>query len=152
MHGVSIDFIMKLYLDMCVLKRPFDDTSQPRIEREAKAALAILERVELGLDQMVWSTALTVENEADPDVEARIQVKAYEKLAFVSQGLTVEVEARARSLVAGGIRPLDSLHLALAEASKCDCLLTCDDTFAKRIRRVAVLIRVENPIEYMTRA
>jgi len=142
---------MKLYLDMCVLKRPFDDCTQPRIQREALAVLAVLERIERGLDQLVWSSALTVENEADPDPEPKAQVRSYEKLASITQGLTVEIEARARALVAVGIRPLDSLHISLAEAANCDSLLTCDDKLAKRARRQKVLIQVLNPIEYTAR-
>lgn len=140
---------MKLYLDMCVLKRPFDDCTQPRVKREATAVLSLLERIERGLDQMVWSSALTVENDADPDLEPSAQVRAYQTLACTTLGLSVEIEARARTLVAGGIRPLDSLHLAMAEASMCDAFLTCDDKLARRASRQGVLIRVMNPIEYM---
>jgi hypothetical protein len=33
---------MRIYLDMCCLKRPFDDQSQPRIRLETEAVLALL--------------------------------------------------------------------------------------------------------------
>jgi hypothetical protein len=33
---------MRVYLDMCCLKRPFDDQSQPRIHLESEAVLALL--------------------------------------------------------------------------------------------------------------
>lgn len=33
---------MKIYLDCCSLRRPFDDKSQPRIAVEAEAVLVIL--------------------------------------------------------------------------------------------------------------
>lgn len=37
-------FGMRVYLDICCLKRPFDDQSQPRIHLEAEAVLALLWR------------------------------------------------------------------------------------------------------------
>ena len=52
---------MKLYLDLCALKRPFDDQTQERIASETHAVLAIMGRIERGLESMVWSTALTLE-------------------------------------------------------------------------------------------
>ena len=57
---------MKLYFDMCALKRPLDDRSQPRVESEATAILDLLGRVLAGEHSLVWSPELTFENEADP--------------------------------------------------------------------------------------
>lgn len=34
----------RLYLDMCSLKRPFDDQRQPRVRTEASAVAAIIAR------------------------------------------------------------------------------------------------------------
>lgn len=41
---------MKLYMDICALKRPFDDPVSPRIAEETRAVLAIIARIEAGLD------------------------------------------------------------------------------------------------------
>lgn len=99
---------MKLYLDMCALKRPFDDQIQERIASETHAVLAIMGRIERGLDSMVWSTALTLENDADPDPEPRIEVAKYAVGAGGSLSLTPQVEKRIREFTAAGLRPLDA--------------------------------------------
>ncbi|MDF2439948.1 MAG: hypothetical protein JWN98_932 [Abditibacteriota bacterium] len=39
---------MKIYLDVCCLKRPFDDQGQDRIHLESEAVLLILAHVEAG--------------------------------------------------------------------------------------------------------
>ena len=36
----------RVYLDMCSLKRPFDDQRQPRVREEATAVAAIVARAE----------------------------------------------------------------------------------------------------------
>ncbi len=140
---------MRLYLDMCALKRPFDDPSDTRIMEEARAMLAIIQRIESGHDELVWSTALTLENEADPEPEPRIEVAKYALLAATaSLSLSPEIESRARRLSAVGLGSLDAVHLAFAEAARCNVLVTCDDRFVRRARAAGALIRILNPIEY----
>lgn len=41
--GLHYNWSMRVYLDICCLKRPFDDQSQPRIHLEAEAVLALLD-------------------------------------------------------------------------------------------------------------
>jgi predicted nucleic acid-binding protein len=48
-----------------------------------------------------------------------------------------------------GVAVLDSAHLAFAEASGCEVLITCDDRFIKRAKQAGALIRVMNPLEYI---
>ena len=38
---------MLLYLDICCLKRPFDDQAQPRVRLETEAVLGLLAEEEL---------------------------------------------------------------------------------------------------------
>lgn len=139
---------MKLYLDLCALKRPFDDQTQQRVASETRAILAVMERIDRGSDSMVWSTALALENDADPDPEPRIEVAKYAARAAASQTITPQIESRAREFTADGLRPLDAAHLAFAEAAACDVLLTCDDQFVRRAGRTGCLIRVLTPVEY----
>ena len=45
----------RVYLDMCSLKRPFDDQRQPRVREEAAAVAAIIARAEAGeIAQASW--------------------------------------------------------------------------------------------------
>ena len=52
---------MFIYLDTCCLNRPYDDQSQPRIQLEAGAVLAILQRITSGEVQLANSSVLQFE-------------------------------------------------------------------------------------------
>lgn len=64
---------MLIYLDMCCLKRPFDDQSQPRIRLETEAVLGLL-GMEPDRVQFVRSAALVLENDLNPVRERASQV------------------------------------------------------------------------------
>lgn len=139
---------MKLYLDLCALKRPFDDRSQPRVDAEARAVLDLLGRIADGEHRLVWSPALTFENQADPDFEVRKVVAQCASLARVHAELSGEIADRIAQLHGLGLGPLDAAHLALAEGTACEVLLTCDDRFEKRAGRITCRSRVVNVLEW----
>ena len=56
---------MRIYLDMCCLKRPFDDQSQPRIRLETEAVLSLLAAESATVD-FIRSAALRLENRQNP--------------------------------------------------------------------------------------
>lgn len=58
---------MKLYLDLCVLNRPFDFQGQERISLETSIFIYILEKIERGIHELVISDAVLYENEKNPD-------------------------------------------------------------------------------------
>jgi len=60
----------------------------------------------------------------------------------------LEVKERASQFLQHGIKPLDALHLALAEASKADYFCTCDDQLAHKARRIGDLqVKVISPLD-----
>jgi hypothetical protein len=63
--------ILRLYLDVCCLNRPFDDQRQDRIRLEAEAVLLIMGRCEAGAWQ--WLSSAVVEEEVNhtPSSERR---------------------------------------------------------------------------------
>jgi len=71
----------RLYLDTSVLNRPFDDQAQARIRLEMEAFLAILEKIEEGTVDLVGSTVLDFETEANPVPERRERIQSYLRLA-----------------------------------------------------------------------
>ncbi len=56
----------RVYLDMCSLKRPFDDQRASRVREEATAVAAIISQAEGGQIALVRSPAHLVENDANP--------------------------------------------------------------------------------------
>jgi hypothetical protein len=68
---------MRIYLDMCCLKRPFDDQSQPRIRLETEAVLALLAAESATVD-FIRSPDLRLENRQNP---IRVRVLGVAELA-----------------------------------------------------------------------
>src|SRR5580704_14161553 len=67
---------MLVYLDMCCLKRPFDDQSQMRIRLETEALLGLL-AMEPDTLQFVRSAALHIENSLNPVPERAARVSRW---------------------------------------------------------------------------
>lgn len=87
---------MKRYLDICALKRPFDDQTNDRVAGETRAVLEILKRIDRSEDCFVWSTALATENNADPEPEASEEVARIAERAVHAICLTPEIESGLR--------------------------------------------------------
>ncbi len=126
----------RVYLDICSLKRPFDDQRQPRIRAEAAAVAAIVAQAEAEEIVLVRSPAHMVENDANPREDRRLAAALWIDRAAVEVGLDSDVESRAGVLVALGFGPLDALHLAFAERAGARWFVTCDDRLIKLAGRV----------------
>jgi predicted nucleic acid-binding protein len=123
--------MLRIYLDCCSLQRPFDDQTQPRIKVESEAILAILAIVESGEVALLNSDALEYEISRIPNTIRRVESQSLLKLAneFIAMSSTVSVQAN--SFHARGIRPMDAIHLAMADVAKVDFFCTTDDRFLK---------------------
>ena len=125
---------MRVYLDMCSIQRPLDTKNQPRIAVEAEAILGILTLCEAGTVELVLSDALVFEMARNPHpVRKEYTVKVLAKATVVIP-TDSQIEERARSLHAEGIKAVDALHLASAVAAKADYFCTCDDRLLKRAK------------------
>jgi predicted nucleic acid-binding protein len=131
----------RIYLDVCALKRPFDDQRQPRVREEAVAVAAIVARAEAGEIDLVRSPAHLVENDANPREDRRLAAALWIDGATVSVPLDSEVELRAGDLAALGFGPLDALHLAFAERSGARWFVTCDDELRRLAGRLGDAVR-----------
>ena len=139
---------MRVYLDLCAIQRPLDDYSHVRIALEAEAVLGIIALCDAGELELVSSEALEYETDQNPwplrKQHARSILAKSKILALIDD----EVDLRATTLTLIGVKPLDSLHLALAEAAGVDYFCTCDDRFLRRIKQIQGLpIKVGSPIE-----
>lgn len=143
---------MFIYLDTCCLNRPYDDQSQPRIQLEAAAVLAILERVTAGDVQLASSSVLQFEIHRIADQTRRNGILHFLSYSSSYQPLTTEIEQRGILLNKLGFKRLDALHLATAEALKVDVLLTTDDQLLRRATQhsTQITVSVLNPVQFST--
>ncbi len=131
---------MRVYFDVCCLKRPFDDQSQPRIRLESDAVLALLgEAQEL---ELARAPAQDLENRLNPVASRADRVQQWLD-AFAVEELDGEaLRQRTEELMTLGFSGFDALHLASAEGCGADAFVTCDDRLLALARRYVSQVRV----------
>ena len=136
-----------VYLDICALKRPFDDARSERIRHEAEAVARIFEKVENGSIQLVVSPAHRFENDRNPREDRRLATALWLQKADQSVDATPDIDERARLLTSLGFGPLHALHLAFAEKSEAQWFVTTDDRLLRRAidRRDQMQVEVVRP-------
>lgn len=141
-----------IYLDCCCINRPFDDLSQPRVQREAVAVAAILRGIEDAIDELAYSQVLLAELQASPNPLARVASK---RLIEAHGHLLVHtprtVARTAELMVLAEMTPADAAHVAFSEIAGVDCFLTVDDRLLRKCRRFGSDLRVlvENPLVWL---
>jgi predicted nucleic acid-binding protein len=121
-----------VYLDICALKRPFDDARSERIRREAEAVARIFEEAENGRIQLVVSPAHRFENDRNPREDRRLATALWLQKAARSVDVSPDVDERSRLLSGLGFGPLDALHLAFAEKAQARWFVTTDDRLIRK--------------------
>ena len=138
---------MKIYLDTCSIQRPLDSKNQIRILLEADAVLGIIALCDAGQVELVSSDALLYETRRNPNPVRKDHALAILDKANTIIAINDIIEKRARLFVERGIRPLDALHLASAEAAGVDYLCTCDDRFLNKAKQMSDLsIKIISPV------
>lgn len=137
-----------IYLDICVLSRPFDDQHQLRIRLETDALNLILSQVKQGRYTLLVSPAHRREIEAISDLYERAGLQAIVE----RHGIPVTVDRtvtrqRAEELVAVGFGVADAAHVAFAEKSGA-AFVSCDDRLLKKCARHVLGIWCGNPVAY----
>ena len=117
---------MRIYLDTSVYNRPFDDQAQPRIWLETLALSVILQLVESAEVELVASAVVAYENSRNPFADRREWVERVMALAADYRPVTPTIRERAVSLQETGIKSLDALHVATAEAAGAAWFITVD--------------------------
>ncbi len=141
---------MRLFLDTCSLNRPWDDQTQVRIHLEAESVIYLVDSARRGLEEIVTSDYLIAEIADNPDPVRQADVMTLLQPAVLHVAQQPKIETRALELDAWNITGYDALHIAAAEAARCDYLLTTDDKFLRRAARADAAIRVKvlNPFDY----
>lgn len=142
---------MRVYFDVCALNRPFDDQSQDRIRLEADAVRIILMKCRAGDLDWVTSGAVSDEIGQNPDPVRQAEVVELSQTAPSRCDFNATVRDRANHLSNTGLRAMDALHLAYAEAAGCDILFSTDDRFIHRAERLSPpsTVRVMNPLAWV---
>jgi len=117
-----------------------------RLETEAK--LYIQSRIKQGDLHLVWSYILEFENAQNPFQARKQTIAQWKDLASVLIPESAALLAIARELLAKGIKPKDTLHVASAIIAEADCFLSTDDKLLKRLPGISQIAAM-NPINFI---
>jgi predicted nucleic acid-binding protein len=140
---------MRIYLNTSALNRPLDELSSDRVRVEAEAMVALLAAIEEGIAEWIGSEYLDFEVGQDPDNERVKRVRSLLVLVRTRVPASEAVARRARAIERVGLRGLDALHVASAEAGGAELLVTTDDRMMRRAARarLPLHVRLVTPLE-----
>jgi predicted nucleic acid-binding protein len=139
--------MIRVYLDTSIYNRPFDDQAQPKIHLETQAVILILQMVEAKLIELVSSSVLEYENSRNPWTLPQQAMNRYLQMAVIKQRVDETIGQRAEQLEGIGIKAVDALHVACAEASNSNYFLTCDKRLINRC--VGLPVKTLNPVDFI---
>lgn len=137
----------RVYLDTSVYNRPFDDQTQPKIFLETQAVTLILQMAAAQLINLVSSSVLEYENSLNPFPIKQQAMNRYLQMATIRQQVDETMQQRAEQLEQQGIKAIDALHVACAEAANSDYFLTCDKRLINRCQGLP--IKTLNPVDFI---
>jgi len=143
---------IRIYLDTSVYNRPFDDQTQPRIWLETMALSVILQLIEDKAATLISSTMIEYENSRNPHAVRRAWVEKVTRLAGEVQPVNETIRQRANHLKQQGLKAMDALHVACAEAAQADYFVTGDDRLINRyqpLQKADDALTVCNPTEFV---
>jgi predicted nucleic acid-binding protein len=142
---------VKVYLDICCLKRPFDDQTHPRIAVETVAVLSILRLCAGGSVEALRSSAHDLENALNSDSRRAASVATWLMTLPSPPKSNQAVTENLTRIRAGGISPFDALHLAWAQELGAGVFLTTDDRLISRANRLTAPLpfKIINPAVFV---
>jgi len=137
----------KVYLDTSAYNRPFNDQTQPKIFLELQAVVIILQLVETKSVDLVSSSVLEYENSRNPYPLKQSAINRYLQMAGLRQEVDEAIRQRAEQLEHNGLKAVDALHVACAEAVSSDYFITCDKRLINRC--LGLRLKVLNPVDFV---
>lgn len=138
---------MRVYLDNCCYNRPFDEQAQLRVVLETLAKLNIQQQMRDGVLEYAWSSVLDFEINKSRFLDRSLQIMPWAKGAVINVQIDDSIRFRAKEFEANGLKAMDALHVACAEAAECDWFFTTDRGILKKARNL-ISMRVANPVEF----
>jgi hypothetical protein len=136
---------MKIYLDMCSLKRPFDDQSQNRIWIETQSVIRILDAYHAAEVKVCNSEVLVFENSLNPNPIRKRRVAGLLSQFGTPVKANAAIYLRAETISKKGFDDIDALHLAFAEKMNAVYFITCDDRILSLAGRGGLFVKVTDP-------
>jgi hypothetical protein len=115
---------MRVYLDNCCYNRPFDEQAQLRVVLETLAKLNIQQQMRDGVLEYAWSSVLDFEISKSRFLDRSLQIMPWAKGAVINVQIDDSIRFRAKEFEANGLKAMDALHVACAEAAECDWFFT----------------------------
>lgn len=139
----------RIYFDINIYNRPFDDQSQVRIRLETIAIFSILQKIKNKELTLLWSFMIDYENSLNPYEDVRQEIEMAASLAGESVTPDESVLTAAKEFESKGIKPRDSMHLACALKGKAEYFLTCDDKLIRKATTLDINIKIINPLRFI---
>ncbi|MFN8489557.1 MAG: PIN domain-containing protein [Caldilineaceae bacterium] len=119
-----------------------------RNKLEAEAVLGIIGQCDSGTITLVSSEALVYEMEQNLLMLRKEHAQAVLAKANLFVKIEPSVEQRTAIFVKRGIKPMDAVHVALAEAASVDYFCSCDDRLLRKLKRMKDLqTKAMSPLE-----
>jgi len=118
---------------------------------EGEAILAIINRSKINFDEIIGSPVLDLEIDQIDDIEKKEKVRFFYTQTITTRiDYTADILTRVQELSKQtSIRTFDGFHLAFAENSNVDILLTTDIKFEKASSKLNLKLKVLNPLKYL---
>lgn len=137
----------RIYLDTSIYNRPFDDQTQPKIFLETQAVAIIFQAIRTQTAELVSSSVLEYENSRNPDPVKQRAMSQYLQMAGSRWEVDEEIRQRGQQLEHNGLKAIDALHIACAEAASSNYFITCDKRLINRASNLAM--KVINPVDFV---
>ena len=127
---------IKIYMDMCIYNRPFDDQRQHRINTETQIFIILMSMILEGRLELVNSFALQYENSKNTKIENMLRIS--DILEYSKNYISYDkwILERSIQLEKYGLKGMDAIHIACAEKAKADFFITCDDGLIKKLEKI----------------
>ena len=136
----------RIYLDVSVLCRPFDDQNFARIRLETEAVNLILSKVRQKHYELLKSPVHILEIDAISDNVERIELmNLLDTFGNTYKYNSLIIRNRTEELISKKIGIADAAHVAFSEFFESD-FISCDDKLLKRCKKNNIKINCINPI------
>jgi predicted nucleic acid-binding protein len=110
-----------------------------------------LSDIDLRNSKLILSEVTELENSKNPYYSVKIRIDELISKADRKIKVNAGTKRQAKTFENAGLNGMDALHLAAAIQGKVDFLITCDDSFLKKAKKVTSdqSIKIMNPIEYV---